>query len=74
MFSKSIDREILNAFFPGWPISVYFQFNIPQPQESMGEIIEAASALSWSGYRIVQSQLEERLGLKLEQIAPPGSE
>lgn len=73
-FQKSIDREVLKAFFPGWPISVYFQFNIPQPQESMGEIIEAASALSWSGYRIEQSQLEERLGLKLEEIAPPGSD
>ena len=71
LFQKAFDREVLNAFFPGWPLSVYFRFDIPQKQETMSEIIEAASALSWSGYRIEKNMLEEKLGLKLELINPP---
>lgn len=34
----------------------------------MADIIQAAANLSWSGYRIDQRQLEEKLGLKLERI------
>jgi len=68
VFQRSIDREVLKAFFPGQPTAVYFQFDLPQPQETLGEIIEAASGLSWSGYRIEKTQLEEKLGLKLEMM------
>lgn len=68
VFQKHIDREILRTFFPGYPIAVYFQFDIPQPAETRADIIEAASNLSWSGYRIAKDQLEEKLGLKLEFI------
>lgn len=70
VFQKQIDREILKAFFPEWPIAVYFRLDIPQPEESMQQVIEAASGLSWSGYRINQAQLEEKLGLKLERMQP----
>ena len=70
VFQKQIDREILKAFFPEWPIAVYFRLDIPQPEESMQQVIEAASGLSWSGYRIDQAQLEEKLGLKLERMQP----
>lgn len=66
VFQQQFDRPILKAFFPGQPIAVYFQFDLPQPQETLAEIIEAASGLSWSGYRIDKAQLEEKLGLKLE--------
>jgi hypothetical protein len=40
----------------------------------MSDVIQAASNLSWSGYRIDQKQLEEKLGLKLERIEQPGAE
>ncbi|HMP78657.1 MAG TPA: DUF935 family protein [Pirellulaceae bacterium] len=70
VFQKTIDKEILRAFFPGYPIAVYFQFDLPQPAETRSDIIEAASNLSWSGYRIAKEQLEEKLGLKLEFIDP----
>lgn len=68
VFQRQIDREILHAFFPGEPITVYFRFDLPQSEESMADIIQAAANLSWSGYRIDQRQLEEKLGLKLERI------
>ncbi|HMO51249.1 MAG TPA: DUF935 family protein [Kiritimatiellia bacterium] len=75
VFQRHIDRPVLQAFFPGYPVAVYFQYDLPQPQETLSEIIEAASGLSWSGYRIEQGQLEEKLGLKLELMdAPPGGE
>jgi len=66
VFQRQFDREILKAFFPGEQIAVYFKFDIPRAQETMAQLIEAASALSWSGYRINQEQLEEKLGLKIE--------
>ncbi len=68
VFQKQVDREILKSFFPRDPIAVYFRYDIPQQPESMSDLIEAASALSWSGYRINKAQLEEKLGLKLEFI------
>jgi phage gp29-like protein len=68
VFQQQFDRQVLKAFFPGQPIAVYFQFDLPQPQETLSEIIEAASGLSWSGYRIEKSQLEEKLGLRLEMM------
>jgi len=70
VFQRSFDRDILHAFFPGQPTAVYFQFDLPQPQETLAEIIEAASGLSWGGYRIEKGQLEEKLGMKLEFIDP----
>ena len=66
VFQRQFDREILKAFFPTEQICVYFKFDIPRAQETMAQLIEAASALSWSGYRINQEQLEEKLGLKIE--------
>ena len=66
VFQRQFDREILKAFFPGEPICVYFKFDIPRAQETMAQLIEATSALSWAGYRINLEQLEEKLGLKIE--------
>lgn len=66
VFQRQFDREILKAFFPGEQICVYFKFDVPRAQETTDQIIEAISALSWSGYRINQQQLEEKLGLKIE--------
>jgi phage gp29-like protein len=74
VFQRQIDKEVLHAFFPGEPISVYFKYDIPQAPETMSDVIQAASNLSWSGYRIDQKQLEEKLGLKLERIEQPGAE
>jgi phage gp29-like protein len=70
VFQKQIDKEILRDFFPNQPITVYFKFDIPQPTETLSDLIQAASALSWSGYRINKQQLEEKLGLKVEYIDP----
>jgi phage gp29-like protein len=70
VFQKQIDVEILREFFPNEPVCVYFRFDIPQPTETLSDIIQATSALSWSGYRINRQQLEEKLGLKIEYIDP----
>ncbi len=70
VFQRQFDREILKTFFPGETICVYFKFDIPRAQETMAQLIEATSALSWAGYRINQQQLEEKLGLKIEKMAP----
>ena len=70
VFQRQFDREILKTFFPGENICVYFKFDIPRAQETMAQLIEATSALSWAGYRINQQQLEEKLGLKIEKMAP----
>lgn len=69
-YQQSIDREILNAFFPNSPVVVYFQYDLPQKTESMADLMEAASSLSWSGYRIDKQMLEEKSGLKLEFMDP----
>ena len=66
VFQRQFDREILKTFFPGENICVYFKFDIPRAQETLAQLIEATSALSWAGYRINQQQLEEKLGLKIE--------
>lgn len=73
VFNKHFDLEILRAFFPHKPIQAYFRFDVPQKAESAKEVIEAAANLSWSGYKIDKAQLEEKLGLKLEVIQPPGA-
>lgn len=73
VFQRQVDREILKAFFPEYPISVYFQFDVPKKSETMAEITELISGLSWAGYRVNQQQLEEKLGLKLEQVPTPGA-
>ncbi|MFU8833500.1 MAG: DUF935 family protein, partial [Wenzhouxiangella sp.] len=70
VFQQQIDREILRAFFPGQPPAVYFRFDIPQPAESPTEFIQAVSGLSWSGYRVSKEQLEEKTGLKIENLQP----
>ena len=72
VFNDQFDKDILRAFFPGQPTAAYFRFNVPQKAESAKDVIEAAANLAWSGYKIDQKQLEEKLGLKLEMIAPPG--
>jgi len=71
VFQRQIDREILKAFFPKDPIAVYFKFDLPQKTETLAEITELISGLSWAGYRVNQQQLEEKLGLKLEQVPTP---
>jgi phage gp29-like protein len=73
VFQRQIDREIVKAFFPGHPICVYFKFDIPEKSQSIAEITELISGLSWAGYRIDQQQLQEKLGFKLEQVPTPGA-
>jgi phage gp29-like protein len=70
VFQEQLDAQLLDAFFPGQPKVAYFAFDIPQ-EDTPAMVIEAASNLSWSGYRIKQEVLEEKLGLKLERIDPP---
>jgi phage gp29-like protein len=73
VLNDQFDKEILRAFFPKQPLVAYFRFDVPQKAESSKEVIEAAANLAWSGYKIEKAQLEEKLGLKLEIIAPPGT-
>ena len=68
VFQQQVDREILRAFFPGHPPAVYFQFDIPQPEESPSAFIQAVSGLSWSGYRVSREQLQEKTGLQIEEL------
>lgn len=70
IYQAQIDAPMLDTFFPGMPKVAYFTFDIPQ-EETPAQVIEAASNLSWSGYRIQQAQLEEKLGLKLERMETP---
>lgn len=71
VYQTQYDKEVLNAFFPKQPRVAYFSFDVPQPTESRSEILGAVSGLSWSGYRVEKEQLSEKLGLTLEEIAPP---
>lgn len=68
LFQQQIDKEVLREFFPKQPTAAYFHFDVPKATESLSDIVELVSNLSWAGYRVEMKQLEEKLGLKLEMI------
>ena len=71
-FQRQIDAPILNTYFPNLPKAAYFRFDIPKPEESLKEMMEVVSTLSWVGLRIPPSVLSEKIGFALEPI--PGKE
>jgi phage gp29-like protein len=73
VYQRDLDLPFLAEFFPRQPKMAYFCFDVPVKAPTPLEISTLASNLSWSGYRIAQGQLEEKLGVKLERIeTPPG--
>ena len=71
-YQRGIDSSLLAAEFPGWPAAAWFEFDVPQV-ENTAQLLEAAANLNWAGYRVDQAQLEEKTGLKLIpiQMEPP---
>jgi phage gp29-like protein len=72
VFQQSLDAPLLAAAFPGWPSAAFFQFDVPQTEDTTA-LLEAAANLNWAGYRVDQKQLEEKTGLKLIpiEVQPP---
>ena len=66
-YQRHIDAPILDQLFPGTPPCAYFEFDVPQT-ENTAKLLEAAANLNWAGYRVDQKQLEEKTGLKLIPI------
>jgi phage gp29-like protein len=66
-YQRHIDGPILRQLFPGTPAVAYFEFDVPQT-ENTAKLLEAAANLNWAGYRVDQKQLEEKTGLKLIPI------
>lgn len=68
-YQRAIDLPLLAAEFPGQPVAAWFQFDVPQTEDT-ATLLEAAANLNWAGYRVDQTQLEEKTGLKLIPLAP----
>jgi phage gp29-like protein len=66
-YQQHLDAPILRATFPGQPVAAFFEFDVPQT-ENTAKLLEAAANLNWAGYRVDQKQLEEKTGLKLIPI------
>ncbi len=71
-FQRQIDEPILNTYFPNLPKAAYFRFDVPKAEETLKEIMETVSTLSWVGLRIPPAVLSEKIGFMLEPI--PGKE
>lgn len=72
VFQRQVDAPILDTYYPNLPKAAYFRFDIPKPEESLKEMIEVVSTLSWVGLRIPPAVLSEKIGFALEAI--PGKE
>jgi phage gp29-like protein len=70
VFQNSLDKPFLDSFFPRQPHVAYFSFDIPQ-KEDTAALISSVANLSWAGFRVQREQLEEKTGLKLEDIPRP---
>ncbi|HBA86309.1 MAG TPA: hypothetical protein DCZ95_19690 [Verrucomicrobia bacterium] len=71
VYQRDLDNEWLNTFFPHQPHVAYFSFEIPQ-KEDVNALLASVGNLSWAGYRVDMAQLEEKTGLKLNEIPVPG--
>ena len=71
VYQRDLDVYFLAKFYPHQPRAAYFCFDVPAKTPTSMEVATLASNLSWSGYRVEQKQLEEKLGLKLERIDTP---
>jgi phage gp29-like protein len=71
-YQRHIDAPLLDRYFPDQPHVAFFEFDVPQV-ENTAQLLEAAANLNWAGYRVDQKQLEEKTGLKLVPIptGPP---
>lgn len=72
IFQRQMDVPILNEYFPNAPKVAYFRFDIPKEAESLKDMMEVVSTLSWVGLRIPPAVLSEKIGFMLEPI--PGKE
>lgn len=69
---KAVDRQIaepiMERAFPGRPRLAYFDFD-QDPAPTADQLFETAAKARQAGYLVVQSELEEKSGYKLEKIA-----
>lgn len=63
--NKRLTVDLLAAAFPGRPVLVQFRFDT-EGTPSAVSIFDAAGKAVTAGYRIVQSELEEKTGYKLQ--------
>lgn len=68
--NRSMVRPFLEAAFPGRPVCVDFAFETSEPPTAL-ETAQVAATLKSAGYTVDQSELEEKVGLKLERDATP---
>ena len=71
VYQRDLDHDWLDEYFPGQPHVAYFSFDIPQ-KEDVNALLASVGNLSWAGYRVDMAQLEEKTGLKLQEIPQPG--
>ncbi len=68
--TRQLAAPILDRAFPGQPQLAYFSFD-QDPAPTTDELFDTAAKAVTAGYRIVQSELEEKSGFKLEKIVEP---
>lgn len=68
LFQRWMDRRVLDTAFPGRPHLAYFQI-ASREERDVGDVLDHAAKANQAGYRIEQSDLEERTGYKLEPVA-----
>jgi phage gp29-like protein len=71
VFQKQFDAQLLELFFPGQPVCAYFQLDVPKTEDVAG-ILANVGNLTWAGFAPDQAWLEEKTGMKLTKIPPPG--
>lgn len=72
-FNRRITADLLAAAYPGRPALAEFAFET-EATPSAAEVFEAGSKAVTAGYRIVQADLEDKSGYKLEPAAATPAE
>ena len=70
-YQRHIDGPILRELFPGTPPVAYFEFDVPQT-ENTAKLLEAAANLNWAGYRVDQKQAQRPDSTGRSARARPG--
>ena len=68
-FQRKVDRELLDAAFPGAPHLAYFEFDARE-ETDLGEIVGQIVQLGAAGLRVDPAQVEERTGYRVTLAEP----
>lgn len=72
VMQRGIDREILDAQFPGKPRLAYFELAYADEADPAA-VVDMAAKLATAGYRISAEELSEKTGLELEDAPGAGA-